>query len=215
MEGVSSHQITKICVFCGSSSGKNEKFVEVAHNLGQVLAERKINLIYGGGSLGLMGCVSTAAYVGGSKVLGIIPKALTEGNITGKTVGDEMKVSTMQERIDKMILFADAFIALPGGLGTLEEIFQTASWAKLRIHQKPIGLLNINGFYDGLLSFLDHVVEQKFMTNKDRQIFISASTASELIDRLQAFEPETTTAPIDWSNKDISKKPRLDLNLSL
>ena len=127
MEGVSSHQITKICVFCGSSSGKNEKFVEVAHNLGQVLAKRKINLIYGGGSLGLMGCVSTTAYVGGSKVLGIILKALIVGNITGKTLGDEVKVSTMHERIDKMILFADAFIALPGGLGTLEEILQTAS----------------------------------------------------------------------------------------
>ena len=215
MERVSSHQITKICVFCGSSSRKNENFVKVAHNLGQVLVEKKINLLYGGGSLGLMGCVSTAAHVGGSKVLGIIPKALSARNLTGKTVGDEMKVPTMHDRISKMIFFADAFIALPGGLGTLEEIFHTASWAQLGIHHKPIGLLNVDGFYDGLLSFLDHAVKQNFMTNEARQIFISASTSGELIDKLQAFEPDTTTSLIDWSNKVVGKKPRLDLNLSL
>ena len=215
MDRVSPYQITKICVFCGSSSGKDEKFVEAAHNLGRTLAKRKFNLLYGGGSLGLMGCVSTAAYVGGSKVLGIIPKAFAAGNITGKTVGDEMKVLTMNERKANMIYFADAFIALPGGLGTLEEIFQTASWAQLRIHQKPIGLLNVNGFYDGLLSFLDHAVEQKFMTPKGRNIFISASTADELIDQLQVFEPDTSIAPIDWLSKNIRKKPRVDLTLSL
>ena len=106
------------------------------------------------------------------------------GNNAGKTVGEEMKVSSMHERIAKMFFFADIFIAFPGGLGTLEELFQMASWAQLRIHQKPIGVSNVNDFYDGLLSFLDHAVEQNFMTIKARQIFISASTASELIDRL-------------------------------
>ena len=158
MEGVLPYRITNICVFCGSNCGKNEIFVKEAHNLGQVLAERKINLLYGGGSLGLMGCVSTAAHVGGSKVLGIIPKSFTMGNIAGKTVGEEMQVLSMHERIAQMYLCANAFIALPGGLGTLEELFQMASWAPLRIHQKPICVLNVNGFYDGLLSLLDHAV---------------------------------------------------------
>ena len=172
-----------------------------------------------------MGCVSTTAYVGGSKVLGIIPKSFTMGNIAGKTVGEEMQVLSMHERIAQMFLFADAFIALPGGLGTLEELFQMASWAQLRIHQKPIGVLNVNGFYDGLLSFLDHAVEQNFMSNKARQIFISASTATELIDKLQVFEPDMTISHIGWWNKDSGntnvgkkdrgKKPRLDLTLRL
>ena len=126
----------------------------------------------------------------------------------------------MHERIARMFTYTDAFVALSSGLGTLEELFQVASWAQLRIHQKPIGVLNVNGFYDGLLSFLDHAVEQNFMTHEARQIFISSSTASELIDRLQAFEPDTEMPPIDWGNmnigkKDRGKKSRLDLTLRL
>ncbi|XVE61928.1 hypothetical protein DITRI_Ditri06bG0077600 [Diplodiscus trichospermus] len=141
MEGNSAHQIKSICVFCGSNPGKNTKFVEAANNLGKVLAKRKIHLVYGEGSLGLMGCVSTSAHVGGSQVLGIIPTALAEGNFVGKTVGEELRVPTMQDRIPKMLDNSDAFIALSGGIGTLEENFQIASWAQLNIHHKPIDLL--------------------------------------------------------------------------
>ncbi|PON51804.1 Cytokinin riboside 5'-monophosphate phosphoribohydrolase [Parasponia andersonii] len=190
----SSHKIKNICVFCGSSPGKDKEFLEVANHLGKVLAERKIHLVYGGGSIGLMVCVSIATFIGGSQVLGIIPKALTEGSITGKTVGEELKVLTMHERIQKMLDHSDAFIALPRGIGTLEEIFQIASWAQLKIHQKPISLLNVNGFFNGLLSFLDHVVEQKFISDSSRQIFISAITPEQLIDQLQIYVPEVDPA---------------------
>ncbi|XVF14452.1 hypothetical protein REPUB_Repub09cG0061400 [Reevesia pubescens] len=160
MEGTSVRQIKSVCVFCGSNPGKDEEFVKIANNLGRVLAARKIHLVYGRGSFGLMGCVATAAHLGGSKVLGVILKAIVIGNTTGKTVGDEILVYFIDERLNIMIANADAFIALPGAFGTLEEIFQIASWSQLNIHQKPIGMLNVNGFYDSLFSFLDHTVEQ-------------------------------------------------------
>ncbi|XVE91192.1 hypothetical protein DITRI_Ditri20bG0134600 [Diplodiscus trichospermus] len=163
MERNSARQVKNICVFCGINPGKNEKFVEAANNLGRVLAKRKIHLVYGGSSLGLMGCVSTVAYVGGSQLLGIIPIAIAEGNFAGKTIGEELRVLTMQDRIWKMLDNFDAFIALLGGIGTLEENFQIASWGQLNIHHKPISLLNVDDFFNSLLSFLDHVGEQNFI----------------------------------------------------
>ena len=111
--------------------------------------------------------MSIAVFLGGSQVLGVVPKALAKGNIIGKTIGEELQVSTMSNRMNAMFDHVDAFITLPGGLGTLEEIFHISFWAHLNIHQKPIGLLNVNGFYDNLLSFLDHVVEQNFLTSSD------------------------------------------------
>jgi hypothetical protein len=161
MTGSSSHHIRNICVFGGSSPGKEMVFLESANHLGQVLAKRKIYLVYGGGSHGLMGGVSIAVFLGGSQVLGVVPKALVKRDIIGKT----LQVSTMSDRLNAMFNHADAFIALPGGLRTLEEIFHISSWAQLHIHHKPIGLLNVNGFYDNLLSFLDQAVEQEFLTS--------------------------------------------------
>ncbi|XVE50481.1 hypothetical protein DITRI_Ditri01bG0165700 [Diplodiscus trichospermus] len=217
MEGNSAGQIKSICVFCGSNPGNNAKFVEAANNLGKVLAKRKIHLVYGGGSLGLMGCVSTTAHVGGSQVLGIIPKALAEGNFVGKIVGEELQVPTMQDRIWKMLDNSDVFIALPGGIGTLEEIFQIASWAQLNIHHKPIGMLNVDGFFNKLLSFLDQAGEENFIPHSARQIFISASTAEEMIDKLEDFvyKPDPVATQIDWSKGNNSKKLKMDLSLHL
>ena len=216
MEGASACRFTNICIFCGSSPGKGVEFLRAANTLGRVLAARKIHVVYGGGSIGLMGAVSTAAYLGGSQVLGIIPKAFTVKNITGMTVGEELQVSSMHERMAHMLTKSDAFIALPGGYGTLEEIFQIISWAQLNIHQKPIGLLNVNNFFDGLLSFLDHAVEQKFIPHSARRLLISASTADELIDKLHAFVyvSDPVMALMDWA-EDKSKKRRLDLTLRL
>ena len=216
IEGTPVRQFKNICVFCGSTIGKNVEFVNAANHLGMVLAERKIKLIYGGGSLGLMGCVSTAAYIGGSQVLGIIPSALVGRNISGGTVGEEFQVSSMHERIARMLTNADAFIALPGGFGTLEEIFQIVSWAHLNIHQKPIGLLNVNNFFDSLFIFLDQAVEQGFISSSARKILVSASTAEELIDKLQTYvhEPDPATARINWTVES-RKKQKLDLTLRL
>jgi uncharacterized protein (TIGR00730 family) len=165
MEVTSALKIKNLCVFGGSSPGKEKEVLESANHLGRVLAERKIHLMYGGGSLGLMGGVSIAVFLGGNQVLEVVPKALAKGDIIGKTVGEELQVSTMSDQMTTMFNHADAFIALPGGLGTLEEIFHISSWAQLHIHHKPIGLLNVNSFYDNLLSFLDQAVEQKYLTS--------------------------------------------------
>jgi len=217
MAGSSSHHIRNICVFGGSSPGKEKEFLESANHLGQVLAERKIYLVYGGCSLGLMGGVAIAAFLGGSQVLGVVPEALTKGDIIGKTIGEELQVSTMFDRMNTMFNHADAFIALPGGLGTLEEIFHISSWAQLHIHHNPIGLLNVNGFYDNLLSFLDQAVEQEFLTPSARQIIISPATAEQLIDQLQSFIPviDPSMSRINWSTTESRKKLRLHLSLRL
>ena len=149
--------------------------------------------------------------------MGVVLKALAKEDLLGKTIGEELQVSTMSDRLNIMFKHTDAFIALLGGLGTLEEIFHISSWAQLHIHHKPIGLLNVNGFYDNLLSFLDQVMEQEFITSSARQIIISAATAEQLIDQLQSFIPviDPSMSRINWSTKESCKKLRLDLSLRL
>jgi len=202
----SAHQ--KYLCFRWIQSWERKRVLESAIHLGQVLAERKIHLVYGGGSLGLMGGMAITAFLRGSQVLGVVPETLTKGDIIGKTIREELQVSTMYDRLNAMFNHADAFIALPGGLGTLEEIFHISSWAQLHIHHKPIGLLNVNGFYDNLLSFLDQAVEQEFLTSSARQIIISAATAEHLIDQLQSFIPviDPFMCCINWSTKESRKK---------
>ncbi|XVF77597.1 hypothetical protein PTKIN_Ptkin14bG0058500 [Pterospermum kingtungense] len=134
-----------------------------------------------------MGCVSTTVARHKRQFLSIIPSAFTVNNLVGETCGKEIKVATMHERLLTMMELSNAFIALPGGFGTLEELFQMISGAQLNIHEKPIGVLNINEFFNGLLSFIDHAVEQKFITQRARKILISAITADEFVDKLQAF----------------------------
>ncbi|XVF34117.1 hypothetical protein REPUB_Repub18cG0029900 [Reevesia pubescens] len=164
-----------------------------------------------------MGCVATTAHLEGSKVLGVIPKALAIRNTAGKIVGDEILVSCIHECINIMIANADAFIGLPGGFGTLEEIFQIASWSQLNIHKKPIGILNVNGFYGSLFSFLNHAEEQGFISQATRQILVIATTPEQLLDQLQAFVPQRDPAMalLNWEKDSNSKKQKLNLTLSL
>ena len=140
-------KLKNICGFCGSTYGHTSNFVEAAKDLGRILSEKKIHLIYEGGDLGLMGLVSLAANIRGSQVLGIIPKVLAKVNIIGKINCEELIVTCIHERLITMIKHVDAFIALPAGLGTLEEIFTIASWAQLNTHQEPIELLDVNNYY--------------------------------------------------------------------
>ncbi|XVF33921.1 hypothetical protein REPUB_Repub18cG0012700 [Reevesia pubescens] len=164
-----------------------------------------------------MGCVAIAAQLGGSQILGIIPRTLAMRNIIGKTIGNEILVSCMHERMNIMIENADAFIALLGGFGALEEILQIASWAQLNIHKKPIGVLNVNGFYDSLFSFLDQAAEQRFISQATCQILVTATNPDHLLDQLQAFIPELdpALALLDWSTNSSSSKRKLNLTLSL
>ncbi|XVF71446.1 hypothetical protein PTKIN_Ptkin12aG0038100 [Pterospermum kingtungense] len=164
----------------------------------------------------LIGCVSTAVARHKRQVLGIIPSAFTVNNLVGETYGKEIKVATIHERLLTMIELSDAFITLLGGFGTLEELFQMISLAQLNIHRKPIGVLNINGFFNDLLSFVDYAVEQKFITQRARKILISATTADELVDKLQAFrfEPDPALSQLKWLPSS-SQKQEVDLTLRL
>ncbi|KAG4214279.1 hypothetical protein ERO13_A01G111600v2 [Gossypium hirsutum] len=180
----------RVCVFCGSSPGKNPSYQLAAIQLGQQLVERDIDLVYGGGSIGLMGLVSQAVFDGGRHVLGVIPKTLMPREITGETVGEVRAVSGMHQRKAEMARQADAFIALPGGYGTLEELLEVITWAQLGIHDKPVGLLNVDGYYNSLLSFIDKAVDEGFIAPAARSIIVSAQTAQDLMCKLEEYEPK-------------------------
>ncbi|KAG5602862.1 hypothetical protein H5410_034232 [Solanum commersonii] len=161
----------RICVFCGSSAGKKSIYKEAAIELGREIVSRKIDLVYGGGSIGLMGLVSQEVHDGGRHVLGVIPKTLMPKEITGETVGEVKAVTDMHQRKAEMAKHSDAFIALPGGYGTLEELLEVIAWAYLGIHDKPVGLLNVDGYYNSLLTFIDKAVEEGFICPNAPQIF--------------------------------------------
>ncbi|KAH7651991.1 Cytokinin riboside 5'-monophosphate phosphoribohydrolase LOG protein [Dioscorea alata] len=175
----------RICVFCGSSPGRKPSYQEAAVELGKELVERNIDLVYGGGSIGLMGLVSQAVHDGGRHVLGVIPKSLMPRELTGETIGEVRTVSDMHERKAMMARLADAFIALPGGYGTLEELLEVITWAQLGIHNKPVGLLNVNGYYNSLLSFIDVAVGEGFISQTARRIIVSSPSAKELVRKLE------------------------------
>ena len=216
MEATSQQRFKRICVFCGSNSGNKPEFIEAAKELGRVIAEKNMHLVYGGGNLGLMGCISKAVQDGGGHVLGIIPKPLAEANLIGPSNGEELIVSGMSEQIQEMINTSDVFIALPGGLGTFEEMFTVASWAHLNIHRKPIGLLNIEHFFNFLFVFLAEAKRHEFITKSVDEIFPTATKAEELIDQILTFEPkpDTILSKLNWSDSDRDKKRKLDIDLN-
>ncbi|CAL8996074.1 unnamed protein product [Prunus brigantina] len=179
----------RICVFCGSNSGRRKVFSDAALELGNELVKRKIDLVYGGGSVGLMGLISQTVYDGGCHVLGVIPKALMPLEISGPTVGEVRTVTDMHERKASMAQEADAFIALPGGYGTMEELLEIITWAQLGIHMKPVGLLNVDGYYNSLLALFDNGVEEGFIKPCARHIVVSAPTAKELVVKMEQYTP--------------------------
>jgi len=182
-----------VCVYCGSLQGRTESYSIAAQQLGSELAKRQISLVYGGGSVGLMGKVAGAASSSGALVTGIIPKSLEPEHISGKTPGQVIVTESMHERKTQMASRADAFIALPGGLGTLEELFEIATWRQLGHHQKPIGLLNTGGFFDPLLAFLDKTVAEGFVSFEARSYFIVETHVSTLLDKLQGHLQSSTS----------------------
>ncbi|XP_015693276.1 probable cytokinin riboside 5'-monophosphate phosphoribohydrolase LOGL8 [Oryza brachyantha] len=206
----------RICVYCGSAKGKNPSYQHAALDLANQLVERGIDLVYGGGSIGLMGLVSHAVHAGGRHVIGIIPKSLMPREVTGEPVGEVRAVSGMHERKAEMARFADAFIALPGGYGTLEELLEVITWAQLGIHKKPVGLLNVDGFYNPLLSFIDLAVNEGFITEEARRIVISAPAAKELVMKLEDYIPEYSIGLVweDQNQKQNNLVPELDSGIT-
>ena len=178
----------RICVFCGSSSGNDPAHRMAATSLGRYLAEQGIGLVFGGGKVGLMGAVADAAMAAGGEVIGVIPQALLDKEVGHGGLTELRVVGTMHERKALMSDLADGgYIALPGGLGTFEELFEVWTWAQLGYHPKPVALLNIAGFYDGLLAFLDHTVAQGFIRPQHRAMLLTGTEPAELLPRMRAF----------------------------
>lgn len=183
----------RLCVYCGSNEGNDPAYIHAAQALGHMLARANIGLVYGGASIGLMGAVANAALAAGGEVIGVIPGALAEKEIAHRGLTDLRVVTSMHERKALMAELSDGFVALPGGIGTLEELFEVWTWAQLGHHAKPCAVLNVNGFYDDLITFLDGVADRRFMKSAHRAMLIVAREPVELVGRLQAYEPPAVT----------------------
>jgi uncharacterized protein (TIGR00730 family) len=183
----------RLCVFCGSSPGREPAYLAAATRLGRLLAERRVGLVYGGAAIGLMGAVADAARVLGGEVIGVIPRALVDLEVAHTGLTDLRIVASMHERKALMAELSDGFIALPGGIGTLEELFEVWTWGQLGSHRKPCALLNVAGFYDRLLGFLDYVTDQAFLRPIHRNMLLVAANADSLLDKLERYQapPET------------------------
>jgi uncharacterized protein (TIGR00730 family) len=179
----------RLCVFCGSSEGRDPAYRQAARALGETLAANGIGLVYGGAAVGLMGALADAALGAGGEVSGVMPRALVEKEIAHNRLSDLRVVGSMHERKALMAELSDGFVALPGGIGTFEELFEMWTWAQLGHHGKPCALLNVRGFYDGLIAFLDQVAERGFMKGAHRAMLIVGQEPMELIERLRAYEP--------------------------
>ncbi len=188
---ISTNPIKTVCVFCGANPGKTPAYGDVARRFGEMLAREGIGLVYGGGSVGLMGVVANAARAGGSAVTGVIPYALLRRELGQAELGDLRIVNSMHERKALMASLADAFVALPGGIGTLEEIFEVVSWAQLGQHTKPCGFLNVDGYYDGLLSFIDHAVAEGFIKAQDKSLLVIERDPSAMLSAIRAYRAPT------------------------
>lgn len=178
-----------IAVYCGSSLGASEIYKEQAILLGKFLAKNNITLIYGGASVGIMGTIADAILQEGGSVIGVIPTFLEQREIAHKDLTELICVDTMHERKAKMMALADGFIALPGGPGTLEEFFEVFTWNQIGLLQKPCGILNINGYYNKLIELFDHMVVEKFLQERSRNVFYVDDNYESLLNKMNAYEP--------------------------
>jgi uncharacterized protein (TIGR00730 family) len=193
--------LKRICVFSGSSVGRLEEYREAAMRLGTLLAERGIGLVYGGAAVGLMGAVADATIAAGGSVTGVIPQALVDREVAHTGLPDLRVVNSMHERKALMAELSDAFIALPGGIGTFEEIFEVWTWTQLGSHAKPCAVLNIEGFYDKLLDFLDHVVDEAFLKPVHRGMLLAEADPTALLDLIVSYRVPSETKWIDRTER--------------
>lgn len=189
----------RICVFSGSNFGRHDQYRTSAVELGALLAERQIGLVYGGAAVGLMGVVAASVLAAGGDVIGVIPRALAEREVAHTGLPDLRIVDSMHERKSLMAELSDAFMALPGGIGTLEELFEVWTWTQLGAHTKPCGLLNTLHIYDGLLAFLDHIVDEAFLKPVHRQVFHPSKSPADLLNGLLEYQVPRETK---WISRD-------------
>jgi uncharacterized protein (TIGR00730 family) len=178
-----------ICVFAGSSAGARPEYRAVAEELGHALASRRITVVFGGGHVGLMGALADAALAARGQVTGVIPETLVAREVAHTGLSDLRIVSSMHERKALMADLADAFVALPGGWGTLEEFFEVLTWAQLGLHRKPCVLLNVAGYFDGLLAFLEHAVDQRFVKPENGALLLVSTSVEDMLEQLDQYAP--------------------------
>ncbi|WP_077213481.1 TIGR00730 family Rossman fold protein [Bacillus dakarensis] len=178
-----------LAVFCGSSKGASPIYIQEAKKFGEELVKRNISLVYGGSSVGIMGAVADSVLAGGGHVTGVMPDFLDKREVTHRNLTNLIIVDTMHERKAKMADLSDGFIALPGGAGTLEEFFEIFTWAQLGLHQKPLGILNINHYYDPLVALFNHMTTENFLDEKYRSMAIVNDNPGELLDQFAAYTP--------------------------
>jgi hypothetical protein len=180
--------LKSLTVFCGSNTGNHPDYIAKAEELGRLLVEKNIKLVYGGGKVGLMGKIADAVLEAGGEVVGIIPNFLARKEVAHDELTQMIRVGSMHERKMKMNELCDGFIAMPGGFGTLEELFEVITWSQLGLHGKPVGILNVAGFYDHLFGLLDHMVEAKLLKPVNRDLVLTASHPPELLDKMEQFK---------------------------
>jgi uncharacterized protein (TIGR00730 family) len=182
-------QMNRICVFCGTNPGSRPEYGAAARQLGQILAEQGIELVYGGASVGIMGELADSVHEHGGHVTGIIPQQLMEKEAAHTGIPNLIVVASMHQRKSQMADMSDGFIALPGGIGTLEGFLEILTWGQLGIHAKPSGILNVAGYFDGLTRFLDHAVREGFLTQEHRSAIIMEADPQRLLEHMQASTP--------------------------
>ncbi len=189
----------RLCVFSGSSPGGHPAYAQSAEELGRALAGQGIGVVYGGAEVGLMGTIADAALEAGGEVVGVIPQALVDREIAHTGLSELHVVGSMHERKAKMAELSDGFVALPGGMGTLEELFEVYTWTQLGLHSKPLGLLDVRGYYTQLAAFLDHAVAERFVTAEHREMLVVEQRAEALIEAFRRWRPPVRTKWIDRS----------------
>ncbi|MDH4454496.1 MAG: TIGR00730 family Rossman fold protein [Verrucomicrobiota bacterium] len=182
-------KLRRICVYCGSNAGNDPAHRAAAHDLGAFLAHSGIGLVYGGGNVGLMGAVADGALSQNGEVIGVIPKSLMEKELGHGGVTELHVVTSMHERKQMMVDLSDGFIALPGGFGTLDELFETLTWLQLSFHDKPVGLLNVGGFFDGLIEFIDHMSRSGFLKPEHARCVLVENDPNQLLAAMESFRP--------------------------
>lgn len=180
----------RICVYCGSNCGSRSEYLETATNLGQCLADRGIGIVYGGAEVGLMGAVAASALNRGGEVIGVIPELFAE-KVKHNKLSQLHVVPTMHDRKKKMFDLSDGFIALPGGIGTIEEVFEILAWAQLGYHEKPCGILNVCGYFDSMIEFLEHSVSQRFLKKAHREMIMFDKNPNGLLKQFESYKAPT------------------------
>jgi uncharacterized protein (TIGR00730 family) len=196
-------KLDSLCLFCGSSFGARPGYRTAAESFGRTLAELGIRLVYGGGSVGLMGVAADACMAAGGQVVGVIPQLLMEKEVGHKGLAEMHVVANMHERKALMTALSDGFIALPGGFGTLDELFEALTWLQLGYHDKPVGLLNVDGFFDPLIAFIDHARDERFVRDLHRNSLSIDTDLHKLIDKLRAAEAPDTGKWLDQARFDL------------